>query len=67
MGEMRMPARPAISELITQFATAIRFGDRPVTTAPFSVSAAARVASPNRVNRRPKASAAAITMIVAPR
>ena len=51
IGAIRMPARPATTALIIQFTAAMRSGEMWETYAPFSVSAAARVCSPNRVNR----------------
>ncbi len=50
-GAMRIPARPATIEPIIQLTAAIRSGEIPLTKAPFSVSAEARVCSPKRVNR----------------
>ena len=43
MGAMRMPAIAATAALIIQFRAATRSGAMPLTSAPFSVSAAARV------------------------
>src|SRR5712692_6468679 len=59
IGAMRMPDRPATMALIIQFAAATRSGAMPLRNAPFSLSAAARVASPNRVNRNDAAIAKA--------
>ncbi len=57
-------ASPASTDAIAQFRYPSRSGDKPVRTAPFSCSAAARVARPKRVNRntsaRPTATAIAI-------
>ena len=50
-GAMRIPARPATIELIIQLIAAIRSADMPLTNAPFSVSAEARVCNPNLVYR----------------
>ena len=51
MGAIKMPAMPAMTALITQFTAAMRSGEMWETYAPFSLSAAARVCNPNRVNR----------------
>ena len=60
MGAMRMPAIAATAALIIQLAAATRSGAMRLTSAPFSVSAAARVCSPKRVKR--KASVITIAM-----
>jgi hypothetical protein len=49
IGEARMPSRPAITVERTQLAPARKSGEKPNTIAPFSFSAAARVARPKRV------------------
>ena len=51
----------------TQFTAASRSGERPMRTAPFSSSDAARVASPKRVNRNTAHSAAVTRTTIAPR
>ena len=51
IGAIRMPAMPHTTALSIQLAAAIRSGDRPLISAPRSLSDAARVASPNRVKR----------------
>lgn len=66
IGAIRMPDSPAIIVDSAQLAYAMRSGDRPVTSAPVSVSAAARVARPNRVSRNAAISATvSATMIAA--
>ena len=65
IGAIRMPATAATAELIIQLTAAMRSGDSPLTYAPFSVSAAARVASPKRVKRNASASTKAMRRIVA--
>ena len=49
IGEAKTPSMPAMTVEITQLAPAKKSGEKPRTIAPFSFSAAARVASPNRV------------------
>ena len=49
IGAMRIPPSPAITDDRAQLLTAMRSGESPVTNAPFSDSAAASVATPNRV------------------
>ena len=49
IGAMRMTAAPASIAAIIQLMAASRSGEWPSSTAPFSLSAAARVARPNRV------------------
>ena len=51
IGAIRIPETAATAALIIQLAAAMRSGEMPLTKAPFSVSAAARVTSPKRVNR----------------
>ena len=65
MGAISTPPTPAITVLSAQFTSAMRCGDRPVTNAPFSDSAAARVARPKRVNRNQSVSATAMRMMTA--
>jgi hypothetical protein len=63
---MRIPDTPPTAALIIQLAAASRSGAMPLTYAPFSFSAAARVRSPNPVNRNAAASAAArMTTVIA--
>ena len=63
---MRMPAVPATMALIAQLASAMRSGEMPLTSAPVSVSDAARVAMPKWVKRYTAASASAMaTMVIA--
>ena len=62
---MRIPANPATAALMTQFRAAMRSGEIPLTNAPFSDSAAARVWSPNRVNRNASASVTVAARTVA--
>ena len=50
-GPIKIPARPATAPLMAQLARAMFSGESPVTKAPTSDSAEARVASPKRVNR----------------
>ena len=50
-GPIKIPARPATAPLMAQFANAMFSGESPVTRAPNSDSADARVASPKRVKR----------------
>ena len=59
----RIPNAAASTDERTQFTAASCSGDRPIRTAPFSSSAAARVASPNRVKRNAahRATVAAMT------
>ena len=64
-GAISTPPTPAIMVLSTQFTSAMRCGDRPVTKAPFSDSAAALVARPNRVNLNQSVSAIAMTIMTA--
>ncbi len=51
IGLTMMPKRPTITVASTQLAPARKSGENPRTMAPFSFSAAARVASPKRVKR----------------
>ena len=51
IGETMIPNRPTMTVASTQLAPARKSGEKPRTMAPFSFSAAARVARPNRVNR----------------
>ena len=50
-GAMRIPAAPTTAPASIQFNSAIRSGEIPVTYAPASDSAVARVSRPNRVHR----------------
>ena len=50
IGEARIPSNPAITVDKTQLAPARKSGENPRTMAPFSFSAAARVANPKRLN-----------------
>ena len=56
---------PQTMKLMTQLARAMRSGESPLTSAPTSVSAAARVASPKRVYRNSTVSTMPRAMIVA--
>ncbi len=57
---------PTMAVLSAQFTSAMRCGERPVTKAPFSDSAAALVARPKRVSRNQSPSATdTATMIAA--
>ena len=49
IGAMRITAAPASIVASIQLTAARRLGDRPMRTAPFSLSAAARVARPKRL------------------
>ena len=60
-----MPAMPHTTKLMIQLTSAMRSGDSPLTSAPTSVSAEARVASPNRVKRKRTVSTIPMPMIVA--
>ena len=64
MGAISTPDSVASTVAMTQFWAAIRFADRPISAAPTSFSAPARVASPNREYRKAaaRATAATITM-----
>ena len=53
IGPTMITARVPITEAITQLKAARRWGEYPSNTAPFSLPAAARVATPKRVNRYP--------------
>ncbi len=64
---MRMPANPQTTKLMIQLISAMRSGESPLTRAPTSVSAEARVASPNRVNRKTTVSTIPMPMMVAAR
>ena len=66
-GAMRMPAMPHTTKLMIQLTSAMRSGESPLTSAPISVSAEARVANPNRVNRKRTVSTMPMPMIVAAR
>jgi hypothetical protein len=50
-GAIRMPAAPATAPASIQFNNAMRSGEIPLTYAPVSDSATARVSRPNRVHR----------------
>ena len=61
MGAMKITAAPASIEAIIQLMAASRTGECPSSTAPFSLSAAARVARPKRVRWNTTASTAVAT------
>src|SRR3978361_1761608 len=61
---MRMPANPDTAAESIQFNAATRVGEMRDTTAPFSDSAAARVANPKRVKRNKAVSTSASTTTV---
>ena len=65
MGATSTPPTPAITVLSAQFTSAMRCGERPVTKAPFSDSAAARVARPKRESRNQSPSAIESAMMIA--
>jgi 3-oxoacyl-[acyl-carrier-protein] synthase III len=65
MGATSTPPIPAMAVLSAQFTSAMRWGDRPVTKAPFSDSAAARVARPKRESRNHSPSAMDTAMMTA--
>ena len=50
-GAIRMPAAPTTAPASIQFNSAIRSGEMPLTYAPASFSAVARVSRPNLVQR----------------
>ena len=51
-GAISTPAMPHTTKLMIQLTSAMRSGESPLTSAPTSVSADARVARPKRVNRK---------------
>ena len=65
MGATSTPPTPAMTVLSAQFTSAMRCGERPVTKAPFSDSAAARVARPKRESRNQSPSAIESAMMTA--
>ncbi len=50
-GAIRIPAAPTTAPASIQFNSAMRSGEMPLTYAPASFSATARVSRPNRVQR----------------
>ena len=65
IGLIRMPATDATTAASSQLPSPSRDGDWPIRIAPLAFSAAARVASPNRVNRYRAATAEPISTTTA--